>query len=1180
MLSLTLLNSQSFAQSNSRSIVKDRVINEHGNVRSIVFNEGQNPSTSQAKATLAQQLNVGENCSFQLIKTETDAIGMTHDKYQMFYKNIPVEFSHYIVHSKNGKIRSMNGENYNIINLNVQPSLSKESAFNNAKKKIGASNYLSGISSSDQAMGYTGPNTELVVFPTIPLINKAVRLAYKMDIYATDPLYRATVYIDAQTGELFFQNNKIHHTNVGGSGPSLYEGNVNFTADYTGTNYRLRQTSSGSGIQTYNLNNGTNYTSAADFTSSSTAFTNTKGNQAHYAAEQTHAYYLQKHNRNSFNNTGGIIKSYVSYSSNYVNAFWNGSVMTYGDGNGTTYGPLITLDIVGHEITHGVTEYSANLVYQKESGALNESFSDIFGEEVEYFGKGSNNWLMGSEIFLQGAGSIRSMSNPKQYSDPDCYGGTYWTNPNCSPSSSNDYCGVHSNSGVQNKWFYLLVVGGSGTNDLSNSYSVTGIGMDKSAAIAYRNLTVYLTSNSNFMDARNGAIQAATDLYGAGSPEVIATTNAWYAVGVGSAYGGTPPPPPPLICVGGNLQLVLKLDNYPTETSWKIFDSLNNIIAQGSGYTTAGATSTQNINLTPGTYTFTMYDSYGDGICCAYGTGYYHLISGSDTVKSGGSFGSSESKLFCVTGSVDNIAPSNPTNLVASNTTASSTNLSWTASTDNVGVTLYTIYQGSNAIGTSTTTTYNVTGLNMNSTYSFSVKAQDAAGNVSGASNSVSVTTNGDIIPPSNPTNLSASNTTMTTTNLSWTASTDNIGVALYLVYQGSNVIATTTSTTYAVTGLTMNSTYSFSVKAQDAAGNISGSSNVVSVTTLNDVVAPTSPTNLVATNTTTTSTNLNWTASTDNVGVTLYTIYESGNLIGSSTSTNFAVTSLTPSTSYSFSVKAQDAVGNISGSSNVVSVTTLSNTSSATILHQGYFETGWDGWSDGGADCSRYSGSRSSEGNFSIIIQDNSGVASSMTSPVLNLIGYDNVKVQFSFYAVSMENNEDFWLQYMNGNTATTLATYKRGTNFNNNTFYTASVVIPSSAVNFISNAKFRFRCDASDNSDKVYIDKVIITGYVGAVPSFNGIVELGGAQEEIETELSDISENLIVYPNPASDNISLAGITEMIDYQIFDMSGKLIQKGNFDSNTISIQNLSNGMYIIKVNSTSKTFVERFMKQ
>ncbi len=207
----------------------------------------------------------------------------------------------------------------------------------------------------------------------------------------------------------------------------------------------------------------------------------------------------------------------------------DGSRMTYGDGNASA-SALVSLDIVGHEISHAVTEYSAGLVYSYESGALNESFSDIFGQSIEFttFPETAS-WNLGDEIYYDGVSMIRSMSNPNAEGQPDTYHGDLWY------YGSGDNGGVHYNSGVQNFWYYLLVEGGTGTNDNGYSYQVNGIGLEAAQQIAYRNLTVYLTSTSDYADARIGSEQAALDLYGAGSDEYAAVVAAWNAVGVASS---------------------------------------------------------------------------------------------------------------------------------------------------------------------------------------------------------------------------------------------------------------------------------------------------------------------------------------------------------------------------------------------------------------------------------------------------------------------------------------------------------------------------------------------------------------------------------------------------------------------------------------------------------------------
>jgi chitodextrinase len=278
---------------------------------------------------------------------------------------------------------------------------------------------------------------------------------------------------------------------------------------------------------------------------------------------------------------------------------------------------------------------------------------------------------------------------------------------------------------------------------------------------------------------------------------------------------------------------------------------------------------------------------------------------------------------FTITaGTADTIAPTPPT-LVASNTTVNSTLLSWSGATDNIAVTSYSIFRNGALIGTSTTTTYTATGLSAGTTYSFTVKAKDADGNLSVDSNSVSVTTlSTDTTPPSAPV-LSNSLTGITTTFLSWTGATDNIAVVSYDVYRNGLFLTNTTATTYLVTGLSAATSYTFYVRAKDAAGNASLNSNVVNVTTQAPDVTPPSPPTLSASSTTSTSTVLSWSGASDNIAVTAYDVYRGATLIATTSLSTFNVTGLSPLTSYTFSVRAKDEAGNISSSSNIVSITT-----------------------------------------------------------------------------------------------------------------------------------------------------------------------------------------------------------------------------------------------------------------
>ncbi|MEE1963181.1 fibronectin type III domain-containing protein [Allomuricauda taeanensis] len=279
---------------------------------------------------------------------------------------------------------------------------------------------------------------------------------------------------------------------------------------------------------------------------------------------------------------------------------------------------------------------------------------------------------------------------------------------------------------------------------------------------------------------------------------------------------------------------------------------------------------------------------------------------------------------------VDTEAPSAITDLTSSNTTSTGTSLSWSASTDNVGVTNYEVFQnGVSIANTGTTTAFNVTGLTASTSYDFTVFAEDAAGNVSAVSNTETVNTLAppDTQAPSAVTGLSSSNTTSTTTDLTWNASIDNVGVTNYEVFRNGVSIANTgTATTFNVTGLSPSTSYDFTVFAEDAAGNVSTVSNTATVNTTGtpDTEAPTAVTGLSSSNTTSTTTDLTWNASTDNVGVTNYEVFRNGvSIANTGTATAFNVTGLSPSTSYDFTVFAEDAAGNTSTVSNTENVLT-----------------------------------------------------------------------------------------------------------------------------------------------------------------------------------------------------------------------------------------------------------------
>lgn len=470
--------------------------------------------------------------------------------------------------------------------------LSEKDALSYALKHIGAKKYLWEDKRFDQL---TKDKKKLTVKPKGELViidrdffnnNFEPILAYKFDIYATSPFSSATYFIDASNGSLVFKNDKAPHfnynststdklnkeiinyesslkkktkTNILNSGTAAtrYAGSQTIETELFNGSYRLRDYSRGNGIETYNavsvIDTSANFAvNAVDFTDNDNNWTaiefdNTNKDNAaldaHWAAMMTYDYFYQKHNRNSIDGNGQKIKNYVHVNMNSVynypnndNALWDHfiEVMVYGDG-ASKFDPLTCLDIVAHEIGHGLADKAignGGLLSSHDPGAIDEGLSDIWGAMVEYFAApNKQTYLSGEDVYLNGP-FYRSLINPNSSvsPQPDTYQGANWV-----------YSGFgrHTNMSILSHWFYLLAEGGAGTNDNGDSYSLNGIGKEKAAKIVYRALTTYLVPNTTYPLIRTFMLDAAEDLYGANSFETALTCQAWYAVGVGNTCSVT-----------------------------------------------------------------------------------------------------------------------------------------------------------------------------------------------------------------------------------------------------------------------------------------------------------------------------------------------------------------------------------------------------------------------------------------------------------------------------------------------------------------------------------------------------------------------------------------------------------------------------------------------------------------
>jgi thermolysin len=254
---------------------------------------------------------------------------------------------------------------------------------------------------------------------------------------------------------------------------------------------------------------------------------------AHFGAARAWDYFYQRHGRRGLDYAGSWVTSRVHYGSRFVGAFANGAMLSFGDGDGYTANPFVSVDIVGHEIGHSVIAYTipsrsgSGLYYVGESGAANESFSDIFGTAIEFYTGIRPDYAIGEDVHTPyvAGDALRYMFNPPADGRSVDHYSRRWY-PVCSPSPANDKCGVHLNSGIQNKAFYLLAAGGT-------HYGVTVPSITRIAAerIFYRAL-FKLHEVAGFRDVRRATQAAAADLFGASSAQYVATVRAWDAVGV------------------------------------------------------------------------------------------------------------------------------------------------------------------------------------------------------------------------------------------------------------------------------------------------------------------------------------------------------------------------------------------------------------------------------------------------------------------------------------------------------------------------------------------------------------------------------------------------------------------------------------------------------------------------
>ncbi|MCW2607796.1 MAG: family peptidase [Frankiales bacterium] len=453
----------------------------------------------------------------------TDADGTSHVRFTRTRSGLPVLAGDLVVHqAADGALKGVSATTRRPLRASLQATVSREQAERTARDAAG-----NGATSLDAGQ--------------LQLDNReegAPRLVWAVTVHGTQADGTPSdllVLVDAKSGAVADRHEQVE---TAADDSSLYSGLVDLTdSPVSAGGFSLTDTRGGGLQRTTDLKgattgNGTLYTGADQ------VWGTTPGEQAavdvHHGAAKTYDYYLNTFGRRGIADDGKGALSRVHYGSAYNNAFWQDTCfcMTYGDGDGTSFTPLVELDVAGHEMSHGVMSREANLTYSRESGGLNEANSDIFGTLVEFYAanpEDAPDYFVGEKIRPSGR-PLRFMDQPsKDGASFDCY------------TKRVGGADVHYSSGVGNHFFYLLAEG-SGPKTIGtvahnsptcNGSTLAGIGQDAAAKIWYRAITTYMVSNTNYSGARAATLSAASDLFGGtGSPQYRAVAAAWSAVSV------------------------------------------------------------------------------------------------------------------------------------------------------------------------------------------------------------------------------------------------------------------------------------------------------------------------------------------------------------------------------------------------------------------------------------------------------------------------------------------------------------------------------------------------------------------------------------------------------------------------------------------------------------------------
>ena len=486
-------------------------------------------TTSNYFINMGTEMGISEHTEMVLAQSTMGRNGYRHHRYKSTYKGLPVRGVSYNLHELAGHIVTSNGSYLPLLDLDIRPQLTAKDALTIAMIDLPAEKYswenehITGVCSKR----HHKPVASLSIMDIgLPEFSGNYALCYYLELFSEEPHDGNAYYIDANSGEIIQKITMHHKQAVPGKGKTRYYGEQAFIVDSLApSEYVLHDPTRGTdGISIYDdeMNSFTSESSCFDLANEDLDEVAT---DAHFCTSRFYDILRDEFDWLGIDNENGSMNVVVHArgGGDLVNAFWNGELASFGNGD-CNRGPLTTLEVVGHEFMHGITDYTSDLVYRGESGAINESLSDVMGKLLEWKVDPDNfSWLLGHSIlFNEQLDVFRDLKDPERLNKPSFYKGETWR----------DGSGVHTNSAIGNLFFVYLTDGAVGTNEAEEPFNVVSIGLDQAAKFIFHTNRFYLSEDSDYNAYYDASILAAEEFFGGDTEQIANIKEAWKAVGL------------------------------------------------------------------------------------------------------------------------------------------------------------------------------------------------------------------------------------------------------------------------------------------------------------------------------------------------------------------------------------------------------------------------------------------------------------------------------------------------------------------------------------------------------------------------------------------------------------------------------------------------------------------------